>query len=101
LFFGPKQEKWIQIDYFQQTRTQNGKYILETTRKWNEPLDHGEYILHLGKGLVLASSTYQLDTYSAGDQSTYFFSRARFYPGEDWAFTWKQTAKPTVAERRQ
>jgi hypothetical protein len=88
----PKQARWIQVDYVQGTRTENGRYILQTTRKWKRALDHGEYILHLGNGLALMSSTYQLNQDSLGNRNTYFFSRVNFYPGEDWGFAWYQTA---------
>jgi hypothetical protein len=92
LIFWPKQAKWIQVDYTQGTRTECGRYILKTTRKWDRPLDHGEYILHLGNGLTLASSTYPLKKDSLGNRNTYSFSRVDFYPSEDWEFAWYQTA---------
>jgi hypothetical protein len=99
LFFWPKQSRWIQVDYVQGTRAESGKYILRTTRKWNRPLKHGEYVLHLGKGLALASSTYPLEGYSSpGNQRTYSFVRVQFCPDEDWAFTWNQKTPTALLE---
>jgi hypothetical protein len=90
LIFWPKQQKWIRLDYIQPTLAESGTYILQTTRKWHQPLDSGEYILHLDNGLSLATSTYAIAQVSTGNQNTYSFSRAYFYPGEDWSFTWQR-----------
>jgi hypothetical protein len=98
LIFWPKQAKWIQVNYVQGTRVQSGEYILQTTRKWSRPLDHGEYILHLGNRLALASSSYPLKPDSSGDQNTYSFSRVDFYPDGDWRFAWYQT-EPMIDPR--
>lgn len=92
LIFWPKQQKWIRLDYIQPTLAESGTYILQTTRIWNQPLDNGEYILHLDNGLSLASSTYAIAQNPPGHQNTYSFSRAHFYPGEDWNFTWQRVA---------
>jgi hypothetical protein len=92
LIFWPKQARWIEVDYVQGTNIEGGRYILQTTCKWRRALDHGEYILHLGNGLALTSSTYQLKQDSLGNRNTYFFSRVNFYPAEDWEFAWYQTA---------
>jgi hypothetical protein len=91
VFFWPKQAKWIQVDYVQTAYAERGRYILKTTRKWNRPLNHGEYILHLGNGLKLASSTYPLKHDSPDIENTYSFSRVDFYPREDWRFVWHRT----------
>lgn len=99
LNFWPKQEKWIRLDYVQTTLTDNATYILRTTRKWNQPLDNGEYLLHLSNGLSLAFSTYPLKQLPPGEQTTYFFSRAHFFPSEDWSFFWNQM-KTNVASKR-
>jgi hypothetical protein len=99
LIFWPKQARWIQVDYVQGIDIESGKYILQTTRKWRQAIDHGEYILHLGNGLKLTSSTYQLEQESLDNGNTYFFSRANFYPVEDWEFTWCQSAPNISSER--
>jgi hypothetical protein len=91
LIFWPKQARWIQVDYVLGSRTGSGRYILKTTRQWKRALDRGEYILHLGKGLTLISSTYQLKPDPLGNPD-YSFSRVNFYPAEDWEFAWCQTA---------
>ena len=101
LIFWPKQARWIQVDYVQRTRAESGRYILQTTRKWKRALDRGEYILHLGNGLALTSSTYQLKQDPVGNQNTYFFSRVNFYPNEDWRFAWCQTASMITLGRKQ
>lgn len=90
LLFWPKQQKWIRLDYIQPTLTESGTYILQTTRIWHQPLDNGEYILHLDNGLSLASSTYGLARIPPVNQNTYSFSHANFYPSEDWGFTWQR-----------
>jgi hypothetical protein len=60
VWFAPRQEKWIRVEYVQGARTSGGRYILLTTRNWKRPLDSGVYILHLAQGLELASSNYPL-----------------------------------------
>lgn len=100
LIFWPKQARWIQVDYVQGTRTESGRYILQTTRMWKRALDHGEYILHLGEGLALTSSTYKLKQDPLGHENTYFFSRVDFYPVEDWEFEWDQSASIVSPERK-
>jgi hypothetical protein len=97
--FWPKQEKWIRVEYVQPTLTDNGTYILRTTRNWNRPLDNGNYILHLCNGLSLASSNYPLEQRSFGEQITFSFSRAHFFPSEDWDFSWQRAVASTVLIR--
>ncbi len=99
LNFWPNQEKWIRVAYAQPTLTDNGTYILRTTRNWNRPLDGGEYILHLSDGLSLASSTYPLEQHPFAEQATYSFSRAHFFPSKDWDFSWQRTIASTVLDR--
>jgi hypothetical protein len=101
LNFWPKQARWIQVDYVQGTSAESGRYILQTTRKWKRGLDRGEYILHLGNGLALTSSTYPLKQDSVGNRNTYLFSRVNFYPDEDWRFAWYQTASMITLGREQ
>ncbi len=99
LWFAPKQEKWIRVDYIQSALQSNGRYILLTTRKWNRPLDRGEYILHLYNGSKLAASNYPLQLEARGQQNQYSFVRSNFYPCEDWNFSWR-TKTPLVASER-
>jgi len=99
LIFWPKQQKWIRLDYFQPTLTQSGTYILQTTRKWHQPLDTGEYMLHLDNGLAPAFSTYALTQDPPGNQNMYSFSRAHFYPSEDWSFTWQRETNIAALRR--
>jgi hypothetical protein len=96
LWFAPKQEKWIRVDYVQGARQPNGRYILLTTRKWNWPLERGEYILHFSTGFELAASNYPLQLEARGQQKQYSFVRSNFFPGEDWNFSWR-TTMPLIA----
>jgi len=99
LIFWPKQQKWIRLDYSQPILTERGTYILRTTRNWNQALDNGEYIIHLDKGISLASSTYALAQDPLENSGTYSFSRAQFYPGEDWSFTWQRVTDLAALRR--
>src|SRR5208283_1194158 len=99
LTFWPRQQKWIRLDYIQPTLTESGTYLLQTTRNWNRPLDHGEYVLHLDKGFSLASSNYVVEKNPSGNQDAYTFSRARFFPSEEWNFTWQRVATTTALRR--
>ena len=99
LWFAPQQEKWIRVDYVQSAFRPEGRYILMTTRKWNRPLDFGEYILHLPGGSELATSNYELQTKLGEQERRYSFWRSNFYPGEDWEFSWK-TPVPLAASDR-
>jgi hypothetical protein len=96
LWFAPKQEKWVRVDYVQDILQTNGRYILLTTRKWNRPLDRGEYILHLRDDFDLAASNYTLQLELGGQQKRYSFVRSNFYPSADWAFSWR-TSPPLLA----
>jgi hypothetical protein len=96
LWFTPKQEKWIRVDYVQDVLQPNGRYILLTTRKWNRPLDRGEYILHLRDDSGLASSNYNLHLELGGQQRRYSFARSNFYPSADWEFSWRPSS-PLIA----
>jgi len=93
LLFWPKQEKWIRVDYIQPTLTDAGTYILRTTRDWNRPLEHGEYVLHLANGLALTSSTYPLERNPLAGRNVYSFYRTHFFPNADWSFTWHPAAQ--------
>ena len=97
LFFLPKHEKWIRIDYLQDVAVSNGRYILQTTQAWRQPLARGEYVLHLGNGRDLTSSSYALQKSPNERQPTYFFSREVFFPSEDWQFSWKSITPPAAS----
>jgi hypothetical protein len=98
VWFWPHQEKWIRVDYIQGNRVGNARYILVTTRKWGRSLDHGEYILHLGRGLQLTSSSYPVKQRNSEGQDPYSFARANFLPDGDWDFSWRKIpATPTTA----
>ena len=94
LWFAPRQEKWIRVDYVQQFLRSEGRYILLTTRQWNRPLDFGEYILHLNDNSELAASNYELRTELGEQEPSYSFQRRNFYPSEDWSFSWR--TRPTL-----
>jgi hypothetical protein len=98
VWFAPKQEKWIRVDYVQHVLQPNGRYILLTTRKWNRPLEFGEYIFHLSADFELAASNYALQAEPEGQQRRYSFVRSDFYPSADWEFSWR-TSKPLLAYR--
>ena len=101
LFFRPREEKWLQVDYVQGTRASRGTYILLTTQKWGKPLARGDYVLHLAPELTLESSNYQLQPDTSTARS-YAFSRTNFYPSQDWNFAWhRPMPDSTLAEGRQ
>jgi len=93
----PREEKWVRVDYVQRANVPSGTYILVTTREWRRPLRHGDYILHLGSGLELASTNYRPDAMVAGRLKTYSFAKTDFYPGEDWTFAWGEPARASSA----
>ena len=99
LFFLPSSEKWLRVDYLQNVAASNGKYILRTTRAWKQPLAHGEYVLHLGNSTKLTSSNYALQKLSGGCGCSYSFTKEKFFPADDWEFSWKPIA-PLVTSRR-
>jgi len=99
LFFWPRREKWIRVDYLQQAALPNGRYILLTTRKWDRPLERGEYVLRLGDPSELAGSNYSLRKSLDGAVMRYSFEKENFLPSEDWVFSWRAAA-PLIASRR-
>lgn len=96
LWFRPKQEKWVRVDYVQGALVHSGRYILLTTREWGHPLDCGDYILHLAQGLVLAGSSYPLSPDFSLRPNVYSFTRRHFYPASDWEFFWRQQEPATA-----
>jgi hypothetical protein len=99
LWFWPSRERWIRLDYTQGTSVPRARYILLTTRKWGQPLDRGEYILHLGERLRLDSSNYLLTSISTRNPESYFFSRSDFLPSKDWEFRWRVNTLQSVSEK--
>lgn len=93
------QEKWVRLEYIQGSHVPEARYILVSTRKWGRPLDHGQYILHLGEGLELESSNYPLTKSSHGNSRDYFFNRSNFLPQQDWEFRWRADSAQPVVER--
>src|SRR5262249_44743633 len=74
LWFWSAQEHWIRLDYVQGAQVLHARYILLSTRKWRQPIERGDYVLHLGEGLDLASSNYALKPDGARGSRTYSFS---------------------------
>lgn len=91
LWFWPAEERWIRLDYVQGAHAPRARYILQSTQKWGLPLDRGEYTLHLGEGLELASSSYPMTLNASDGAPTYSFFRSDFLPFEDWEFSWQAT----------
>jgi hypothetical protein len=89
LWFWPSGERWIRLDYIQGARVPEARYILLSTRKWGNPLQRGEYILHLGDGLELVSSNYTMTPNTSGNSESYSFVRNDFLPAMDWEFRWR------------
>ena len=99
LWFWPSRERWIRLDYTQETSVPCARYILLTTRKWGRPLERGQYILHLGQRLQLDSSNYALTAISADNPDTYFFSLSDFLPSNDWEFRWRVNSLQPISEK--
>jgi hypothetical protein len=99
LWFAPREEKWISVDYIQGAFQPSGRYILTTTSKWKQPIDQGEYVLHLAAAEELAASNYALQKDLSGPAKEYSFSRSNFYPVADWTFSWEPPA-PQITSKR-
>jgi len=99
LWFKPSQEKWIRIDYTQPILVSNARYILMTTQKWHQPLEGGEYFLHLKQGNELVTSNYAMQASAEGGSQTYSFTKTNFLPEEDWIFSWK-SPEPLMASKQ-
>lgn len=83
ILFGPREDKWVKVEYIQQAWQGKGRYILTTTLDWKAPLERGEYYLHLARGLELEDSDYPLD-------EGHSFQRSYFSPEHDWRFRWRK-----------
>jgi hypothetical protein len=84
----PQSAMSIRIRYTQSARDGNGIYILNTTKKWGRPLDHGDYLL-IPDGVKITASNYPLQ-----GTDVLSFSRDHFMPEHDWIFSWTPEAKP-------
>jgi hypothetical protein len=100
LLFGPREGKWILLDYWQPTRAPEGRYILTTTRAWGRPIAQASFRLRLPAGYHLNCSNYPvIEPPGSRSFSTYTFSRANFYPDQDWKFSWVEGQ--SMAARRE
>ncbi len=89
--FRPHEAKWIQLDYWQATRTQEGCYLLTTTRAWRRPIAEASFRLSLPGNYLLVASNYGVTETPGGLGGTAFsFSRTDFFPDQDWRFRWQQ-----------
>jgi hypothetical protein len=91
LFFWPAEAKWMQLDYWQPTRSPEGCYLLATTRAWRRPIGRAFFRLLLPPGYQLKTSNYPVREVPASHRSTAFtFSRTDFFPDQDWRFSWRE-----------
>jgi hypothetical protein len=100
LLFGPRESKWIRLDYEQRAGTSDGRYLLTTTRAWRHPIGQADYVLHLAPDLELASSNYAVQPEPwPGKERGYAFSKTDFYPNQDWVFSWTEPSMQTISAR--
>ncbi len=91
LLFLPRAAKWIQLDYWQATRSHEGRYLLTTTRAWGRPITHASFRLQLPADYHLDSSNYPVvEIPGAGRSSAFTFSKTDFFPDQDWRFSWQE-----------
>jgi hypothetical protein len=91
LFFRPKEQKWIRLDYTQPTAVPRGRYLLTTTRAWRRPIAQASFRLSLAESLRLTESNYVLTRLRGLTRTQEFeFNRTEFYPTADWEFNWHQ-----------
>lgn len=99
LLFRPRQGKWIQLDYWQATRSQEGRYILTTTRAWGRPICQAAFRLLLPAECYLTHSNYPVAGIPGVNRArVYAFSRANFSPDQDWKFSWER--EPSAVAHR-
>jgi hypothetical protein len=86
-----REAKWIQLDYWQTTRSHEGRYLLTTTRPWHRPIASATFRLVLPSDCILNMSNYPLIEIPGAHRSTVLtFSRTNFFPDQDWRFSWQQ-----------
>jgi len=91
LFFRPGEAKWIELDYWQPTRSSEGCYLLATTRAWRRPIKQAFFRLLLPPGYRLNASNYPVREAPASYRSTVLtFSKTDFFPDRDWRFSWRE-----------
>jgi hypothetical protein len=86
LRFGGGEELVLFVDYTIKLAGNRGKYLLRTTRSWDEPIRKADFYLDAGSSR-LSGSNYELDIIKDG---VYSFSRENFYPENDWEFSWEK-----------
>jgi len=96
---GAAVEQPVLADYTQPILVSNARYILMTTQKWHQPLETGEYFLHLKRGNELATSNYAMQESAEGGSQAHSFRKTNFLPEEDWIFSWK-SPEPLIASKQ-
>ncbi len=90
LIFGPREAKWIKLEYAQPALAPNGRYLLTTTRAWRRPIDQADFVLRLPHNFSLRGSSYPVAASREGSWKTYAFSKTSFFPAQDWVFAWDE-----------
>lgn len=80
----------LTVVYRQRFRGSTGRYILTTTKTWNEPLGPSTFSVSVPDSLILTHVSYVCDTMvQDSGRTTCRFRRDRFMPERDFVFSWE------------
>lgn len=71
----------LKISYQQELLSNKAKYILTTTRFWQNPLNEAKYVLHTSSNLQIENFSYQPDI---SKKNYYVWKKVNFLPENDF-----------------
>jgi hypothetical protein len=79
----------VDVCYEQKCLDSSGCYILKSTARWNAPLEHASFEVHVPNTIELDWMAYEAETVATANGSTvYRFSRDDFMPEKDLCLRW-------------
>ncbi len=89
--FEPGKEDSFSVYYRQPIKENSCRYIVTTTRRWQEPIDLARFIIHIPLRFQDARLNYSFDSNITQDSvTTYFLNFCRFYPKKDIIINWRE-----------
>lgn len=78
----------VESVYRQQLRSNYARYIVTTTRKWEQPLRCARFEIHLPAGAVPDRFSFPFTEFKDADETFYRYEALSFFPEEDIRVWW-------------
>jgi hypothetical protein len=91
LMIPPGKKAIYQVFYCQNTPRYTMEYILTTTRVWERPLDHAEFIIKLSTDMLLKYMSIPWDSVKISSSTRfYFITRQQYMPDSNLVVEWSR-----------